>query len=75
MRTIDNILLFAKQEPVAYRALPEAYKSDDCLRFCIENGIITAMPKPGQEQALGNWKCIFSDTERRWIPILPIFKR
>jgi hypothetical protein len=64
------MLQFAQREPVAYKALPIPYQNDDCLRFTIESGIITAEPKPGQAEALGYWKCVFSDTERRWIPIL-----
>lgn len=70
MTIINSTLGLAAKEPVAFRALPEAYQSDDCLQFSIEHGIITAQPKPGQESALGYWKCVFSDTERRWIPIL-----
>ena len=70
MRTIDSTKQFAAREPVAFRALPVAYQNDDCLRFSIQSGIITAEPKPGQEFALGYWKCVFSDSELRWIPIL-----
>lgn len=70
MKTIDSTLQFSRREPVAFQALPEAYRSDDCLRFTINSGIITAEPKPGQEHALGYWKCVFSDTELRWIPTL-----
>lgn len=70
MKTVDSTLQFAREEPKAYQALPEAYRSDDCLRFIIDCGIITAVPKPGQESALGYWKCSYSDAENRWIPIL-----
>lgn len=70
MQTIDSTLQLARQEPIAFAALPEAYRNDDCLRFEIKSGLITAMPKPGQESALGYWKCVFSDAELRWIPIL-----
>jgi hypothetical protein len=70
MKIIDSTLQFARREPLAYSLLPEPYRADDCLRFSIHSGIITAEPKPGQQSALGYWKAIFSDTERRWIPIL-----
>jgi hypothetical protein len=69
-RIIDSTLEFAKEYPVAFEALPEAYQADDVLRFTIKvidcELIIIVSPKPSQASILGDWKAIFS-IEDGWI--------
>lgn len=68
MKTINSTLQFAKEYPVAFAALPEAYQADDCLTYIINNNesAILAQPKQEQEFALGHWTAIYNATVNEW---------
>ena len=66
MKTITSTLQFAKEQPKAFAALPEAYQADDCLEFLFIDNYIVAKPKQDQIPALGSWEVYWTDQDH-WL--------
>jgi len=53
----------------AYKAMPDAYKGDNCLNIWIDtnDGFLKAAPKKDHEYLVGNWTAYYDKRARKWL--------